>query len=209
MTTSGTASQIIDGTMLSDGSIQPHGTSAQFIMALSGARHTDWLTSVARALAVFGVEPCSGHPKVVSRVSSYGKPYECCLLVTRIHPFLSKQRTRWYPKGSKVIPRDVRVTPLMLANAYMGDGNVAPRTKQGAPHLMLLTLSMQGFTVEDLLFFAGKLGALGVDGHVSRKSSNGYRISNTRSVNLFVDLVEPFILPSYKYKIRRSGRDYH
>lgn len=203
------AEQVFDGVMLSDASIQPHGKAAQFFIALSGKEHIDWLKSVSSYLPLLGIEPCSGHPKVVPKVSSYGKPYEQCLLITRNSTFLLAQRKRWYPEGTKVIPRDVLVTPISIANAFMGDGNSAARVKQNAPHLILLTLSIEGFAKEDLMFFEEKLRTLGIQGHADTKGRNGYRVSNTKSVNTFMDMVEPYVVSSYRYKIKRSGHDYN
>lgn len=202
------ANQVIDGAMLSDANLGFHSKNANFLMCLSGKEHMDWLEVVAHALIVLGVPLCSGHPKVMPRTSR-GKQYENCILESRVSAFLTEQRCRWYPEHVKIIPRDLNITPIVLANAYMGDGNSTARIKQNAPHLILLTLSLEGFTKEDLLFFEGKLRALGIQGHADTKGRNGYRVSNTESVNTFMDLVEPYILPSYRYKVKRSGYDYN
>lgn len=193
--------------MLSDGSLSFCSRNANFIMCLSGREHIDWLVVVADALGALGVQLCPGHPKVMPRVSR-GKSYENCILESRVSSFLTGQRCRWYPNHIKAIPKDITITPIMLANVLMGDGNSTLRTGQGAPHLILLTLSIERFSIPDLQFFADRLRKLGIYGSVDTKGNNGYRASNTRGVNAFMDLAEPYVVPSYKYKVKRCVNDH-
>lgn len=127
--TKGEALQIFDGAMLGDAKLQMNGNDAQFDIALSGAEHLDWLCLLGNALKSLGVELCLGYPKLVlwTRSTSHGEKagqaYVVCRLTSRNSAFLTTQFHRWYRRGCtgekkwvKIVPRDLYLTPIILAN---------------------------------------------------------------------------------------------
>lgn len=43
---------------------------------------------------------------------------------TKTHPDIKNQRQRWYPNGTKIVPKDVIIDPICLAMLYIGDGHI-------------------------------------------------------------------------------------
>lgn len=53
---------------------------------------------------------------------------------------LYKEFNRWYPKGKKVVPKDLRLTPVSALHWYVGDGSSGKHE---------LIFSTQSFNAED------------------------------------------------------------
>jgi 16S rRNA G966 N2-methylase RsmD len=74
---------------------------------------------------------------------------------TSHHPDLTKQRIRWYKNKVKRIPKDIKITPLMLKLWYYGDGSIV--TKRGKSNTCVVRLSTDGFLNEDIDFLVEQL----------------------------------------------------
>lgn len=123
--------EVFDGVMLSDASLKfsKKGKNAWFSMGLSGSEHMDWLTFVKTTLVALGV-PVHDRGLGLYRGFSKGKSYIGALLQSSSQPFLTKQHERWYNGNTKIVPEDVAITPLSVANWFMGDGSSSPRQKK-------------------------------------------------------------------------------
>lgn len=60
---------------------------------------------------------------------------------------IANYHAKWYPKGIKVVPRDLRLTPLVLLHWYIGDGSFNNS----------ISLFTNGFTKKDVLFLIKKM----------------------------------------------------
>lgn len=192
-----TAHQVFDGVMLSDGGLEvTTSRKARFNMALSGVSHLDWLDYVAGATTVLGAQVSPGYPKVWDRVSVCGTRYKYCFLRTLTCGFLTAQHPRWYAGGIKVVPLDVELTPAVVANWFMGDAAC------GRGHGITLEFTTESFDEDSLLVLERKLRALNIETGRCRRPNGGHRITvRTHSVPALVNMVEQYVLPSYRYKI--------
>lgn len=192
------ALQVFDGVMLSDGSIDYNGN---FRENLSGSKHMDWLYYQEDALTSIGVIMMAGHPKCETRTSK-GKSFENCALYTKTSEFTKSQRLRWYPRGVKWVPDDVSITPVTLAHWFMGDGSSSYRKCR--PGLVTLWLCTDSFLEVDVNKLIMCLRHAGLDGFGKYPSKSGYRLgtNDNRLIERFMDTVERFVLPSYRYKIK-------
>lgn len=138
--------------MLGDGSIQPDG-----VLRLGQCRrHSAWVIEVGEILDTFGLPTRLFHQK--SRASKpfiyRGKvreiPYNGGILMyTLTCEEMKAQRARWYPKGAKVIPPDVDLSPISVAQWFAGDGSGG---KNGT-----LKFHTEGFTNEEVDFLIERL----------------------------------------------------
>ncbi len=103
------------------------------------------------------------------------------------------QRKRWYPRGIKRVPKDVRLTPLSLLLWYLGDGSYA--FQKG-----YIFLHTQGFETEDVRFLCLKLEKLGVNCHRDKKNKI---YIGTHNVQPFLKLLSPNPVSCYSYKFQR------
>lgn len=200
---------VFDGVMLSDGAIVPTPASFRFHMSLTGRDHMDWLHFIKDSLDLLGVD-CS-EPSV--RTMTYrGSPKEYSYLCSRTSEFLVEQRQRWYPEGRKEVPMDFTFIPVSLANEFMGDGSSNwyknPRGQKLYVYVYLHTYAYSQDSIELLLTALSTLEISGkwsqyVKGNARSGARKGLQLSSIAGVWEFMDTVEPHILPSYRYKIKR------
>lgn len=203
------ALQVFDGVMLSDGGIV-RPASPWFQITLSGKEHMDWLYYIESALVVLGVELCSSYPKVVQAFNRCtGMYHDYYRLITRESEFITEQRIRWYSSGRKEVPIDFTFTPIVLANELMGDGS-SNWNNGNHDYGIYIDLCTQSFNLESIELLEYELKRVGLT-HLSRnhrptqcKPGIALRVLGTSAAE-FMELVEPYILPSYRYKVKKPG----
>lgn len=107
--------EYLDGLVLGDGSISlPKRRGLPFYNQTAAVSKIEWARKIQKDIINFGL-----------KCFIYG-PYNRAeiTITTRFHPFFLKMRERWYPKGKKKIPQDLIITPIILANWYLGDGKL-------------------------------------------------------------------------------------
>lgn len=207
------AVEVLDGAMLGDSNITMNGQNACFHISKSGEAYLPYLQDLKDNFASLGIEACSGHPKVTTKTSR-GRPYRCCELETRNHPLLTRQHPRWYRpatakgrKWIKVLPGDLRLTPVVLGYWFMDDGGSSYR----APYrnLVTVTFASQSFTLEENTMLQEQLASINVTVGVYCYKGPQLTTSDSTSINILFDVIEPHILPAYRYKIKRPWRKAH
>lgn len=204
--------EVLDGVLLSDGSLYINSSirNARFRINLSGSKHIDWLNAIKEALALLGVFVSPQYPELEQKLSSFGKLYTEARLQSRCHPALTVERHRWYKrcydnKIHKVVPADLVLSPCSIAHWFMGDGN---SRKYGVT--VPVYISTEAYDVSSVKVLENQLHNFGIKTGRGIKSPKpmfgaGVLISVLqKSVNAFMDIVEPYILPSYAYKIKRK-----
>ena len=126
-------------------------------------------------------------------------------LQTKVHPILTKIHERIYLEGRKVV--DPHMLTLLdaeaLAIAFMADGSryVDKRWPNASPKYRLHTNNLS--YGDNWLFKKALKETLNLEFNIVKKGTKyelGLRQSDSK---IFEQLIEPFILPSFKYKIGR------
>ncbi len=122
------------------------------------------------------------------------------------HSFFSKYKQLFYKQDNsgkqyKLVPENIQhlLTPRALAYWFMDDGS-SKKNQQG--HVISFTLHSQGFSYANQKLLIETLNKnFGL--HASLwKDRKSYKIAiNASSINDFSNLIKPFILPSFQYKI--------
>ena len=149
--------EIFDGLMLSDGHIKkvPRRCRTSFSMC---SKHAGFVLTTSRSL------PLDWAPM---RSRSYfdkrtRKTYVQHSIRSRRSEWLKNERIRWYPSGNKVVPQDVRITPISVMWWYIGDGCLLKKATR--PQSRRIHLATECFSIEDVRFLTSKLiGMLGDD----------------------------------------------
>lgn len=195
------ALEVIQGCLLSDGSlVKPNaGGLARFSMDLSGSDHIDWLFLIKDALTVLGIPVSDTYPKVAERTSR-GKPYTECFLQSRMNTLLLEMYLEWYDGGMKRIPANLFLTPIVIANWFMGDGSSSYHTNG----VLTAKFATNSYSVEDVLRLANMLMDYGVAARINRDGLSGYYMTTSArsSVTRLMELVKPHMVPSYSYKVK-------
>jgi len=120
---------------------------------------------------------------------------------TLTHPDIIKQAQRWYPNGKKIVPPDVRITPISLLLWYLGDGSI---TKSGISYtIRFATCSFDPDDINNILI--PKLEALGLEAWIDGCGKNDIKMS-TKSTNKFFDIIghkSPISCYNYKFEFHQ------
>ena len=201
---------ILIGTLLGDGWIQVDRskkiiTNARYAFAQSGniPRHKSYVDHVLTKLKNF----CTETRKATFRKSDNFSKYEFTTRTLDVF-FLLYQIFYYFDptfmkQQIKSIPRPLLekiITPEIIAYLYMDDGNQQDRS---------FVISTNSFTFEDNIWFADLLRRkFGIFCHVyysQAKQRNMIYIS-AFSHNNFIDLIEPYMVPEMKYKLKPIPR---
>lgn len=112
---------------------------------------------------------------------------------TRSLPLFTSYHTRFYSKGKKYIPTDLRIEPLSLAVWFMDDG-----TRIRSAYYF----NTQQFTLPEQQFLQGLLlKTFGLNSALNRdKEYLRIRIS-TASSKIMKTIIEPYVVPCLQYKL--------
>jgi len=171
-TTAFTFAELIEGLLLGDAYIDPKGL---LHLEQSDAR-LGWVTHVRELLLATGAEskiiPILPRKRIIDGREVRSRPGH--VLYTPAYVELQAERRRWYPQGRKIVPPDLKLTPMSLAHWLCGD---ATSSDQGD-----IRFCTNGFTEHDTIFLAERLK---IDLHVRRgwfpppdQDSSPYRLQN-------------------------------
>jgi len=130
-------------------------------------------------------------------------------LTSRSLPFFTTLRNRWYLEGKKVVsPHDLKLFDAeSMAHLYMDDGCLSvtynKSTNRQIVHLVICTQSFS-WADNDLLrrFILERFDVQFTINKASYPSGIKYRLrANKENAKRFVELVTPYVLPSFEYKI--------
>lgn len=226
------ALQVLDGSLLGDGSLRRLKSGALYHMDLSKhtiliGDHLKYLCWIANnALEPLGVVPCKSYPKL-GTTASRGKPYRYARLATHVSPVLGQLYDEWYIGGSwkegfihgatKVIPRrlmQAKVLPVLSLVPWFledsGSYHAIGSTK------VRVAFAVCNFTEEEVSHLTTMLNNMGLNtvkpAKENVKKGSGLSIYLAQdSINPLMNLVEPLILDvfgdsrgsSYKDAVKR------
>lgn len=183
----------IDGFLLGDGYIGFRKSDFMGARLVIGSTTKEWTHFAMTGLAAYRPSPpdCFGKP-------SKRRPNATWSSRTLTHPDIVEQAKRWYPNGKKIVPRDVRVTPVSLLLWYLGDGSLFVNHKKNITVLRLATCSFQRSHINGILL--PKLRGLGLD--CARQKSKNDIVIKSNSVGRFFEIIgdrSPFKAYQYKF----------
>lgn len=187
--------EIVDGLLLGDGCLAPDGVLLLSQTTKNGRRL--WLDQVRAELEAFGctatVVERDRLPKLIRGRSVQGG--RDAILRTRTYQELKDARRRWYPKGKKRVPRDLVLTPRVLAHWFAGDGS-------GTPHSLVFYTN--GFLKTDVHFLVRGLSRLGVEAHAAsaRQGSAIIVVGKARARAQLNALIRAHLPECFLYKLR-------
>lgn len=193
--------EFIDGTLLGDGFYnRPNngGELGRYIIKQSKKQEA-WFNLKHNLVKHFGgnylAEP-EQERIILGRMSKTSGAYKFSL---SSNPVWSQQRERWYPNGTKEVPDDLNLTPLVLAAWYMDDGSLGPTGER-------LVLCTDCFSSKDTSKLCLQLKEkYNIESKVDRRGriliSNGSVHNGHMSAFRFFDLIAKYIIPEMQYKI--------
>lgn len=112
---------------------------------------------------------------------------------TKQHKELTALYNQFYRNKVKFIPKDLVLSPLILAIWYMDDGSKCRESD--------IYLNTQQFSVEDQRILLYKLRLLGINARMN-KDKNYFRIRILKpSIKTFMELISPHVVETMRYKL--------
>ena len=133
-------------------------------------------------------------------------------LTTMCHPFYTKMRKNFYLDGRKMIhPHYMKLwTEQTLAILYMDDGWLEKTLNKNGTIYYRIGIATHNFTYGDNILlkkFIKEKFAIEFDVQRQKQKSGEYKwyLRNSKNNSLrFIDLISPYIFPSFEYKINKS-----
>lgn len=122
----------------------------------------------------------------------FGTEYYQYHLQTKSGKVFTEYREKWYPNGVKIVPRDIKLSPMLLLVWLLDDGCIVRSSKNG----LTIKLSTDGFTEDDVAFLANLLSKYLNDKFHVYRNGNGFIIkASTVPAMKFIKMIES-IFPS-------------
>jgi len=178
----------INGELLGDGCIRLISEYSALFAYTS--KYEEYIEYVSNTLKSFGIEQSGKINRVYhKKYNSYS--YHYC---SRAYPGLLQIYKHFYPEGKKIIPRNIKLVPIICRQWYIGDGCLMSN-KNGNKSIKLCT---NGFPIENIKFLIKKLIELGLK-VTNRISDNTIGISSY-STKDFLNYIGECPVKCYQYK---------
>lgn len=190
------AKEFIDGELLGDGNFLCRNIySARFRYSSKYKLYNQFITE---QLLSFGIDQIGQGLKEKRKGKIYY--HYCSCSYAELYPFYK----RWYPNGKKIVSRDLKLTPLVCRQWYIGDGSLRHSTsKNGRPNAQLWT---EGFSISDVEWLVEQLKNLNFK--TTRQNSHNSIAISTYSTKDFLNYIGPCpeeIKSIYGYKWNYEG----
>jgi len=199
------ALQVINGSLLGDGSLRKYNNESDrsYPCFYKKNKFRDHVEYVAKSLF-----PANFNKYFrTDTIFKFGKFLTYYGVRTYCQKCLLGLFKKWYPKSNdykKVVPRCIKLTPLVLLNWFMDDGNSYRRKGYGRKsRQILITLCSESFIKEDQEWLRKQLlDKYDIHSRLGKeKGGTGYRIMiHQTSANKFYNVIGPCPVSSMQYK---------
>lgn len=189
------ATEWINGELLGDGSLtttsKEDNLPSENLSALFrySSKHKEYINYISSTLKSFGIKQ-SG--RIIKQYNRKQENY-CYKYNSHSYKELMFIYRKWYPKGKKVIPKDLELNSLTLRQHYIGDGSLIHQNKN--KRIILCTCGFSIFNVNRLVKQLNNLGFKAM----RQPSLNTIHIS-TYSVKNFLNYIGECPVNCYQYK---------
>lgn len=134
-------------------------------------------------------------------------PKKVFVIQTNKHKYFEKLRNQLYINGSKQVSSKIlnKLTIEGLALWYMDDGYCDYKKSNNTKNLRFCTDSYDNFSIKQIQTYFSKLGlSTKIMMHKARRNYDSkprVSIGGSRNMQHFVNLIYPYILPEFYYKI--------
>jgi len=196
--------QIIDGLLLGDGCVRRHKNAVTACMSVTTVEEefaNHLVAGLPLNLRINSEEACQ---RIIR-----GKAYNCkksYRIYSTVDLSLNEYRNRWYPNSTKVIPVDLKLTPISIKYWFYGDGTTTYRKYKNVDDAYVsLAFCTNGFTVPDCELLIQKLlTASGVRFGINYNKGQPVLVCrDIDSVNRFFDFIGDCGVACYQYKWKR------
>jgi hypothetical protein len=179
---------ILTGSLLGDGHLsKPRGNSNSYFSKCQCEAHIDYLKWTFEQLGNFSssISVYDNHCK--------GKAYKKAVYLTKALPQFTELRKKWYPDGKKIVPSDLKLSPLSIAMWFFDDGSNVVEYRGSK-------FSTNCFTRDECSFLSNLLANYDIQCTVSKRNELLVRCASYKTL---IDLVKPYMLwPCFEHKVQ-------
>ena len=169
----------INGELLGDGHLQSSTYSARFVY---GSKYLEYINYVSDTLTEFSIMQSGKIHKQVTCTIGYH-------YTSLSYSELFDVWAAWYADGFKQVPRDLKLTPVVCRQWYIGDGCLKGK---------FIILSTDGFPRFDVEWLVEMLNKMGI--FARRQPAHNTIYIPARSTQSFLDYIGECPVECYKYK---------
>ena len=194
---------VINGSLLGDAYImKPQGNGWNCGLSKKNIYYDHLLFFANQILKRNAKKRISGPIEPPHNLSLNGKPYY--FLNTYKHPELTRLRELWYPKGKKIIPKNIEITKETLLHWFLDDGFsyfVKYKAKDGHKKHIRVCLCTNCFSEQDLIWLCNQLKEkFNLHFNLGKKGNGHILLLRESQSNDFFNLIGPCPVDSLKYK---------
>lgn len=183
----------LNGELLGDGSLNSNCIYSANIQYSS--KYLEYINYISNTLQSFGIEQIGKIQKVYHKergnISYHYK--------SRYYPELLSIYKKWYPRGKKIVPKNINLTSLTCRQWLIGDGCLK-YSKGGSPYIELYTC---GYSISNVKSLVKKLTGLGFK--VMRWAYHNSIGISTISTKDFLNYIGTCPVKCYQYKFTVRG----
>ena len=178
----------INGELLGDGCLNSRCKySAMFRYS---SKYPEYIQYVSDKLRSFGIEQIGRMYQFKDKRYGSMTYYYCSRSYVELLPIYNQ----WYPNGDKIVPKDIKLTPLVARQWYTGDGSLIHSKTQKS----YITLATNCFKNLDVKWLVRQLTELNIK--ASQQHSNNVIRIPCYSIKSFFDYIGNSPVQCYKYK---------
>lgn len=199
---------IFDGLMLGDGGVFPVSNNSLAYYRQS-CKHKEYLVYLKNLAEQEKLVTCPSHPRQRIHYKK-GTKNPICYSYTfdiRGSEEFGHARSRWYNNRIKFLPLDLILTPSIVRQWYIGDGNLGYE----GDYLKRLKFSTHNFTKEEVGILKELLDfSIGVCSHIGASGDGHWVLEVYRGqLNNILSYIGPCSHPCYQYKWETDRKKYN
>ena len=191
--------EIIDGSLLGDGYISGKGHGNNWFakeQCFASKEYINWVYDSMKPYSyrVYHKEM----PNSFRKSPNYGIMLKSCRFSAYPHPVFTELRQKWYPNGKKIVPKDLKLTPLMMAVWFCDDGSLNAEKRYAV-------FCTNGFDLDSVEYLRSGFSEYNIKTTINlQKGKPIIRIASV-SLNVLIDLIRPFVIwDCMQYKIKEK-----
>jgi len=180
--------EFLKGEIIGDGYVgMPRKRSAHYAHT---SKHKEYVVWLSGRFAEWGIEQVGQiNRRKDKRTGAISYNYQ-----SKSYPELVPIRKRWYPNGKKIVPQDLRLTPIIARQWYLGDGGLTSY-KSKHPGIVLATCDFDRQSIDHLIEELNRLGF-----KATYQPANNSIYLSAYSVKDFLEWIGPCPISCYDYK---------
>jgi beta-phosphoglucomutase-like phosphatase (HAD superfamily)/dTDP-glucose pyrophosphorylase len=189
--------EVFEGTMLGDSSIPLGRGVVNGGLKFSHCKiQKKWAQTKLDIFKNIGTYHCDYDVKLKSNDKTYNSNASRVKLI----PEFKHQRKRWYVNGKKIVPLDIKLTPISIATWYMDDGHLMKKQN-------IARFSTDSYDDKSISILQNKLLEYNIFSYITTHNNYKRICISSKSSDVFFNLISSYIIPDMSYKVPEKYRN--